>query len=441
MKVSVFGLGYVGCVTGACLAKHGHDVIGVDVNPVKVKLINDGDCPIVEPGLAELIADVTNPQRSEAGGFRATDDGAQAIANSDVTMICVGTPSDQSGNVNLDGVGRCVASIADSLAAKDAYHVVVVRSTVPPGTTAGLIASQAVISQAVAAGRLGFSMNPEFLREGSSIEDFENPPVTIIGESDPRAGEVVESLYGFIDAAVVHLDLRAAEMIKYVNNAFHALKVTFANEIGSLCKSLAIDSHDVMNVVCMDDKLNISRKYLTPGFAFGGSCLPKDLRALNYIARHEDIQLPLLDSMLPSNRLLVERTAQRVRDLGKRRVSMLGLSFKKDTDDLRESPFVTLAEELIGKGFELKVFDTNVSVSRLIGANAAYIKEHLPHIDNVISDDLEAVMAFGDVIVVCNYEDAYGPHFSKLGSNKTVVDLARIADDLRGSYAYEGLAW
>lgn len=441
MKVSVFGLGYVGCVTGACLAKHGHDVIGVDVNPVKVKLINDGECPIVEPGLAELIADVTDSKRTAAGGFRATNDGAEAIANSDITMICVGTPSDASGSVNLEGVRRCVQSISEMLTAKDGYHVVVVRSTVPPGTTDSLIHSGAAISEAVAAGKLGFSMNPEFLREGSSIDDFENPPVTIIGESDPKAGEVIESLYGFIDAAVVHLDLRAAEMIKYVNNAFHALKVTFANEIGSLCKSLSIDSHDVMNVVCMDDKLNISRKYLTPGFAFGGSCLPKDLRALNYIARHEDIQLPLLDSMLPSNRLLIERTAQRVRDLGKRKVSLLGLSFKKDTDDLRESPFVTLAEELIGKGFELQVFDTNVSVSRLIGANAAYIKEHLPHIDSVISDDLASVIEFGEVIVVCNYEDAYGPHLAKLATDKTVVDLARIADDLRGGYAYEGLAW
>ena len=228
---------------------------------------------------------------------------------------------------------------------------------------------------------------------------------------------------------------------KYVNNAFHALKVVFGNEIGSLCKELSIDSHDVMNVVCMDDKLNISRKYLTPGFAFGGSCLPKDLRALNYIARHVDIQLPLLDSMLPSNRLLIERTTQRVRELGKRRISLLGLSFKKDTDDLRESPFVTLAEELIGKGFELQVYDNNVSISKLIGSNAAYIKQHLPHINNVINDDLNAVIKYGEVIIVCNYENEYGAPLSKLGSDKVLVDLVRIPEDARGACLYEGLAW
>ncbi len=441
MKISIFGLGYVGCVTGACLAKHGHDVIGVDVNPDKVNLINGGKCPIVEPGLAELIADVTAKNRKSKGSFSATDDSALAVKQADLTMICVGTPSDQSGNVNLNGVRRCIASIAENLTSKSDYHVVVIRSTVPPGTTDSLIAGSPDIQRAVSDGTLGFSMNPEFLREGSSIEDFENPPVTIIGETDPNAGQRVEELYNFIDAPAVHLELRAAEMIKYVNNAFHALKVTFANEIGSICKELSIDSHDVMNVVCMDDKLNISKKYLIPGFAFGGSCLPKDLRALNYIARHEDIQLPLLDSMLLSNRTLIERTAQRVRDLGKRRISLLGLSFKKDTDDLRESPFVTLAEELIGKGYELQVFDNNVSLSKLIGANAAYIKEHLPHIDSVINSDLASVIDHGEVIVVCNFESSYAEHLCQLESDKVVVDLARLPEEARGAYQYEGLAW
>ena len=441
MRISVFGLGYVGCVTGACLAKHGHDVIGVDVNPDKVRLINEGQCPIVEPGLGDLIANVTAERRAADGGFRATADSDLAIANSDVTMIAVGTPSDHSGNVDLDGIRRCVASIAGSLTTKNGYHVVVIRSTVPPGTTDSLINSTPEIASAVAQGRLGFSMNPEFLREGAAIEDFMHPPVTVIGESDAQAGAVVEQLYGFIDAPVMHLGLRAAEMIKYVNNAFHALKVTFANEVGALCKSLEIDSHEVMNVVCMDDKLNISRKYLTPGFAFGGSCLPKDVRALNYMARHENIQLPLLDSMLPSNRLLVDRTAQRVRDLGKRQVSLLGLSFKKDTDDLRESPFVTLAEELIGKGFDLQIYDTNVLISKLIGANAAYIKAHLPHIDSVLNDDIESVVGFGEVVVVCNYEPQYAEHLAALGAGTTVIDLARIPAEARGASSYVGLAW
>ncbi|MGE0486809.1 MAG: UDP-glucose/GDP-mannose dehydrogenase family protein [Gammaproteobacteria bacterium] len=441
MRIAVFGLGYVGCVTGACFARAGHEVIGVDVNPVKVDLINRGECPIVEPGLPELVAEVTRAGNATGGLFRATTDAAAALAASEVSMVCVGTPSGESGAVNLDAVGETVKAIAAMLAEGSDYHVVVMRSTVPPGTTDGLIERHPEIAAAVRGGRLGLVMNPEFLREGCSIDDFVNPTVTVLGQYDERSGDTVAAVYAFVDAPVVRMSLRSAEMIKYANNAFHALKVTFANEIGSISKALGIDSHDVMRVVCMDDKLNISKKYLTPGFAFGGSCLPKDLRALNYISRHGDIDLPLLDSMLPSNRKLIERTVQRIRALGQRRIGMLGLSFKKDTDDLRESPFVTLAEALIGTGYDLKVFDKNVSLARLIGSNAAYIREHMPHIDAVFADRLEDVVAHAEVLVVCNYEDIYAAHLGALPAGVPVFDLARIPEEFASREGYHGLAW
>lgn len=436
MRISVFGLGYVGAVSGACLAKSGHQVIGVDVSQTKVDIINNGECPIVEPGLPELIQEVTGN-----GMLSATTDAAHAIKNSDITMIAVGTPSDDSGNVNLGAVKSCLADLSELLASKDDYHVVVVRSTVPPGTTDSLINVTPEIANAVAEDKIGFVMNPEFLREGSSIDDFLYPSVTIIGENTPKAGKVIEELYSFIDAPVMHLDLPAAEMIKYVNNCFHALKVTFANEIGAVCKQLDIDSHAVMDVVCMDNKLNISKKYLMPGFAFGGSCLPKDLRALNHIARHRDLELPLLDSMLPSNQNLIDRTAQRIQKYGKRKVGFLGLSFKRNTDDLRESPFVTLAEQLIGKGFDLRAFDKNVSVSKLIGSNQAYVEEHLPHIDSVLSDSVEDVVEHAEIIVVCNFEEEYDAALAARDQGKVLIDLARLPDALRTGDSYDGLAW
>ena len=441
MKIAVFGLGYVGCVSGACLAQAGHEVVGVDINPSKVDIINNGECPIVEPGLPELMREITRPGNVHGGLFQATTDAGQALADAEVSMVCVGTPSGESGAVNLEAVGETISAIAATLTDSERYHVVVMRSTVPPGTTASLLANYPDIAAAVDGGRLGLVMNPEFLREGSSIEDFINPSVTVIGEYDQRSGDTVARVYAFVDAPLVRIGLQAAEMIKYANNAFHALKVTFANEIGALSKMLDIDSHDVMRVLCMDDKLNISKKYLTPGFAFGGSCLPKDLRALTYMARHEDIEVPLLGSMLPSNRLLVERTAQSVRSLGKRRVGMLGLSFKKDTDDLRESPFVTLAEALIGTGFDLRVFDKNVSLARLIGANAAYIREHMPHIDGVFTDDLDAVFEHAEVLVVCNFEPEYESRLRALPSTIPVFDLARVPGEFANRDNYHGLAW
>lgn len=437
MKISVFGLGYVGCVTGACFADAGHDVIGVDVNPSKVDLINTGQCPIVEPGLPELVASVTGP----GGRLRATTDAREAIAASEVSLVAVGTPSDETGAVSLQAVHETVATIADCLQDAEGYHVIIIRSTVPPGTTASLIDANPQVAALVDAGRLGFAMNPEFLREGCSIDDFVHPSVTVIGELDERSGEVVAALYDFVEAPVVRIALKAAEMIKYANNAFHALKVTFANEMGAICKTLDIDSHEVMRVLCMDDKLNISKKYLIPGFAFGGSCLPKDLRALNHISRHENIDLPLLDSMLPSNRLLIERTVKRVRGIGKRKVGMLGLSFKKDTDDLRESPFVTLAEQLIGTGFDLKVYDRNVSLSRLIGSNAAYLQQHMPHIDRSFVEQAGTALADAEVVVVCNYEEDYAPLLEALPADCTVIDLARIPAGLKLVAQYDGLAW
>src|SRR5690242_12329690 len=364
MKISIFGIGYVGCVSAACLARAGHEVVGVDVNPTKVEIINSGASPIVEPGINELIGEVV-----KEGKLRATTDVAQAVASTEISLICVGTPSKPNGSLDLGHVRRVCEQIGQALASKSARHTIVVRSTMLPGSIETVAQPALESASGKKAGQdFGLGVNPEFLREGSSLKDFYAPPFTLIGTDDEQTGKTVSSLYSGIDAPVFITSMKTAEMVKYVCNCFHALKVSFGNEIGNICKALDLDSHEVMNVFCADTKLNLSSYYLKPGFAFGGSCLPKDLRAVTYKAKELDVEVPLLSAITSTNRLQIERALDMVLRTGKKRVGVLGFSFKAGTDDLRESPMVTLTETLLGKGLELVIYDRDVSLARLFGS-------------------------------------------------------------------------
>src|SRR5678809_303766 len=364
MKISIFGLGYVGCVSAACFSDRGHEVIGVDVNQLKADIINQGRSPIVEPGVGDIIEKAVKDQR-----LRATTDATEAVHATDISLICVGTPGHHNGSLDLTHVKAVCKQIGAALETKRRYHTVAVRSTMLPGTIAETVIPTLEIFSGKKSGKdFGVAINPEFLREGTSIHDFNNPPFTLIGADDEEAAELLKKLYEHLPAAVVTIRIKEAEMVKYACNCFHGLKVAFANEIGTICKGLNVDSHRVMEVFCRDTKLNLSPYYLRPGFAFGGSCLPKDLRAINYKAKELDVEVPLLSAILPSNRLQIERAVELVTRSGKKRVGVLGFSFKAGTDDLRESPMVTLIETLIGKGYDLKLYDRNVSLARLTGA-------------------------------------------------------------------------
>ncbi|HEX2980948.1 MAG TPA: nucleotide sugar dehydrogenase [Anaerolineaceae bacterium] len=436
--VSVFGLGYVGCVLAACLADNGHHVIGVDVNPMKVDSINNGLSPVIETGLEDLIR-----RNRYLGRLLATQDTAWAVRESELSFVCVGTPSRPNGSLDTTYVTRVCEDIARGIAHKDSYHTVVIRSTLLPGSTEELL--QPVLeacSGKTAGSDFGLGYNPEFLREGSSIQDFYSPPYTVIGADDERVTAQVKQIYSMLDAPVVVVPINVAEMVKYVNNAFHALKVTFANEIGAICKQQKIDSHQVMEIFCMDRKLNLSPYYLKPGFAFGGSCLPKDLRALLYHGRKNDLHLPVLESILPSNQLQVEHAYQMIRRTGCKRVGVLGISFKDGTDDLRESPLVELIEQLVGKGYQVKVYDKNVSLSKLHGANRAYIEQELPHIGLLMSATIQEVLDHAEVVVLGNKATRYHHISANLRDDHTVIDLVRAADgatNLNGRY--QGIGW
>jgi GDP-mannose 6-dehydrogenase len=435
-RVSIFGLGYVGSVTAACLADAGHEVVGVDVSPVKVAAIADGRSPIVEEGLDELMA-----QGVAAGRLRATSSAEQAIRETDVSLICVGTPSNANGGLDLRAVERVAQDIGEALAKKDTYHVVVVRSTMLPGSTEERVISTLERATGTVAGeRFGVCYNPEFLREGSSIRDFHNPPYTVIGGSDPRAAGAVASLYSTTSGAVAVVPIREAEMLKYVSNSWHALKITFANEIGLICKAQGIDSHAVMELFCRDDKLNISPAYLRPGFAFGGSCLPKDLRALVHHSRHLDLESPVLEAILPSNARHVEMAYEMVRRSGSKRVGLLGLSFKPGTDDLRESPLVTLVERLIGKGYDVRILDPSVSFASIHGANRAYIDREIPHIVSLMVDDLPALLDHAEVVVVGNRTAEFAAVLEQRHDGQRIIDLTRITEPPAPA-GYEGIAW
>ena len=433
----MFGLGYVGCVSAACFAEEGNEVIGVDVNPTKVEIINDGKSPIIEEGINELMAKVVS-----AGRLSATTDSARAVHESDLSLVCVGTPSNQNGSLHLRHVEQVCREIGAALKTKKQRHIVVIRSTMLPGTVQNTVVPALETSSGKkAVTDFGICINPEFLREGSSLKDFYSPPFTLIGADDEETVASVRSLYAKINAPVYATSLKTAEMVKYVCNCFHALKVSFANEIGNLCKALQIDSHEVMDVFCQDTKLNLSPYYLKPGFAFGGSCLPKDLRAINYKAKELDVEVPVLSAILPSNRLQIERAVEMVTQTGKKRVGVLGFSFKAGTDDLRESPMVTLIETLIGKGFELAIYDRDVSLARLVGANKEYIEREIPHISKLMRESIDGVLADSDVIIIGNRAEEFRSVGERLREDQRVIDLVRLFDGQTSNQNYQGICW
>ncbi len=420
MRIAIFGLGYVGTVSTACLAEAGHEVVGVDVNQLKVDLVNSGVSPVVEQGVAEMIRESV-----AMGAVHATTDGADAVAMADCSMVCVGTPSRENGSLDTEAIARTMESIGAGLRMCPGYHVVILRSTSLPGTIDGVREILELRSGKQAGRDFGLCVNPEFLREGTAVGDFHQPPFTIIGESDRAAGDVVAELYQHIEAPLYRIPLGAAEMVKYASNAFHALKVAFANEIGEICNSQEIDGRLVMDLVARDTKLNISRAYLRPGFAFGGSCLPKDLRAIAYRANRLDLDTPLVGSILPSNEAHLGRALRQVLKHEGKRIALLGLAFKGGTDDLRESPMLRLAETLIGKGRQLRIFDEGVRLSRLVGANKAYLEEKIPHISSLLVDSLQEAVEFAEVLVVGSASDALTtlPDLLAIEGPREIIDL------------------
>jgi GDP-mannose 6-dehydrogenase len=436
MKLSVFGIGYVGCVSAACFAKEGHHVTGVDVNPTKVEIINNGNSPIVEPGVSELMSEAVS-----SGHLRATTSAQEAVHNSEVSLVCVGTPSRANGSLDLSHVTRVCEEIGAALKTKDERHVVVMRSTMLPGPIHEVVVPALERTSGKKAGTdFGVCINPEFLREGSSLKDFYAPPFTLIGADDEMTASVVTELYAKIEGPLFTTPVKTAEMIKYVCNSFHALKVSFANEVGNICKALSIDSHEVINIVCEDKKLNLSSYYMKPGFAFGGSCLPKDLRAINYKAKELDVELPVLGSILVSNRLQVERAVQMVMKTGKKQIGVLGFSFKAGTDDLRESPLVTLIETLLGKGYKLSLYDRDVSLARLFGANKEYIEREIPHISTLMRGSVDEVVNDAEVVIIGNKAEEFRDVQEKLKDGQVLIDLVRLFDDASNE-TYQGICW
>ena len=437
MKISVFGLGYVGTVCAGCLAGDGHDVIGVDPSRTKVDLINAGQSPIIEAGIGEIIHKTV-----KAGRLRAASDPDEAIKETELSIICVGTPSQINGNLDSSYIRRVCEQIGHILKHKQSRHTVVIRSTILPGTMRGMVIPVLEESTGKTAGtEFGVCNNPEFLREGSAVMDFNFPPKTVIGESDLASGDILARLYERLDAPLIRTDLETAEMVKYIDNGWHALKIGFANEIGNLCKSLGVDSHKAMEIFCHDKKLNISSAYLLPGFAFGGSCLPKDLRALAYSAKVHDLQLPILSAILPSNELQITRGLNLIMEKESKRVGILGFSFKAGTDDLRESPLIEIIERLSGKGYDLKIYDRNVQVARLVGANRDFILNRIPHISKLMVDSIDAVLDHAETIVVGNKDPEFATVSARLRNGQCLVDFVRLTDSRSQDGKYEGICW
>jgi GDP-mannose 6-dehydrogenase len=437
VRVSVLGLGYVGTVVAACLARRGHDVIGVDAEPNKVALLAAGRSPIIEKEIDQIVASEVT-----AGRLSATTEVEAAVPRSDLIMVCVGTPSRGNGEIDLQHVRRVCEQIGAALRTHPGAPVVVVRSTLLPGTTRGVVIPTLEASSGRQAGTdFGVCINPEFLREGSAVHDYLNPPKTVIGELNRASGDLLASLYAGLAAPLIRTDIETAEMVKYADNGWHAVKVGFANEIGRLCKALSVDSHRVMDIFCRDTKLNLSACYLKPGFAFGGSCLPKDLRALLHRAKSLDVSLPILAAVLPSNELQIQRAVQTVIDHGSRKVGILGLSFKAGSDDLRNSPMVELAERLLGKGFELRIYDSNVTLARIHGTNRDYILNRIPHISALLASSIEEVLAHAGTLVIGNAAPEFREVLPRVGFRQTVIDLVRLGDCHSVSGVYEGVSW
>ena len=438
MKICVFGLGYVGSISAGCLAALGHQVIGVDVNPTKVEMINAGQSPAIEKDL-----DAIMQESVQAGRLRAVTSASEALLDSDISLVCVGTPSADNGNLDLRYVERVCREIGEGLATKTGYHTVVIRSTMLPGSTEDRIIPILEKASGCRAGQdFGIAFNPEFLREGTAVDDFYHPSFTVIGQYDQRSAEEVAKLYEAIDAPIYRVPLKVAEMEKYANNSFHALKVAFANEIGNICKRQEIDSHKVMEIFCKDNKLNLSPYYLKPGFAFGGSCLPKDVRALLYCAHHLDVSVPVLEAILPSNELHIHQGYEMIRLTNYKKVGILGFTFKAGTDDLRESPMVELIELLIGKGYQVKVYDKNISLARLYGANRVYIEQTIPHISSLMCNSVEEVISESEVVVIGNKSPEFSCIFQFLREDQIMIDLVRISNDSDHlGERYQGICW
>jgi GDP-mannose 6-dehydrogenase len=423
MNIAIFGLGYVGSVSAACLAAAGHRVIGVDLDPNKLNLLRSGRAPVSEPGLDDLLGEMI-----AAGRVSVTDKAADAVQASDLSLVCVATPSRPNGSLDTTYLERVMAQIGAALAGQSSYHVVAVRSTVLPGVVEGTLIP--ILEKA--SGRsvprdIGVCVNPEFLREGSALADFEEPPFTVVGETASRAGDVLLAAYAHLKAPVHRVRPDEASMVKYASNNYHAIKVAFANEIGALCSQLGADGHTVMRIFCEDGDLNISPKYLRPGFGFGGSCLPKDLRAMVYVAKERDIAAPLLDSVLASNDAHIQRVVSAILERRKSRVALLGLSFKRGSDDLRESPFVRLAESLIGKGVPLRIFDPDVELTSVFGRNRSYIEDHLPHVAQLESRTVDEATADATVVVI-GKRVVDVPTLRRVCQGRTVIDLVGIPD-------------
>ncbi len=438
MKISIFGLGYVGAVSLACLARDGHQVIGVDIDKTKLELIAAGKTPVVEEGMVDLMQGV-----AASGRVTVTTDTRAAVLGSEISLVCVGTPSAANGSQDQGAILRLAAQLGQALAQKSEPHVVVFRSTVVPGTVEDVL-RPIVERESGKKDGVDFFLcfQPEFLREGSSIRDYDKPPFTIIGCNHEAAAERLQALFGHLPCKFLRTSVRAAEMMKYTCNNFHALKITFANETARICDALGVDPFEVMDLVCQDTQLNISRAYLTPGFAFGGSCLPKDLRATSYLAKINDVELPMLDAVLRSNRSHLDLALNKLLATGKRKVGFIGLSFKTGTDDLRESPLVTLAEQVIGKGLQLRVYDPDVHLAQLIGANRAYIEKHLPHIGQVLERDIDVVIDASEVLVVgLNTPEVAARLASRCRADQTLLDLVNLSG--RDTFAAEvvGLCW
>ncbi len=437
MKISVLGLGYVGTVSAGCLAQQGHEVIGVDPEPRKVDLINAGKSPIIEKDIGAIVE-----RQVAAGRLAATTDVIDAVQRSDLVLVCVGTPSRANGDIELKYIRRVAEEIGQAIRHHPGAPAVVIRSTMLPGTMRKVVIPILEESSGRRAGiEFGVCINPEFLREGTAVHDYFHPPKTVIGELNPASGDLLASLYVHLDAPMIRTDIDTAEMVKYADNAWHALKVGFANEIGNVCKGLDVDGHRVMDIFCQDTKLNLSPYYLKPGFAFGGSCLPKDLRALLYKAKTLDLSLPILAAILPSNEQQIERGVRTVIEKGSRKVGVLGFSFKAGTDDLRESPVVELTERLIGKGFDLRIYDSNVNIARIHGANRDYILNHIPHISRLMVSSVDEVLSHADTIVIGNAAPEFRDVPGRLTAKQTVFDLVRITESRSVSGVYEGICW
>lgn len=440
MRISVFGLGYVGIVTAGCLADKGHEVLGVDKNPAKVNMVNSGLAPIVEDQIGTIIQRVV-----QNGRLRAVIDGAAAVSSADLIFICVGTPGNGNGSLDFKFIKYVCTEIGRALAGSEHYSVVAIRSTILPGVAEEIALPALEQASGKKAGPdFGFCLNPEFLREGSSVYDFWHPPRTVIGELDQRSGDLLAQVYQDFTAPLFRMPINTAAMIKYVDNSFHALKVTFANEIGRVCKKMAVDSRQILEVFVSDQKLNISPKYLKPGFAFGGSCLPKDLRALTYRARQIDVKIPMLEAILASNQEHIRTALTMISQTGSKKIGVLGLAFKAGTDDLRESPMVSLIENLIGKGYEVCIYDKNVHLARLLGANKDYIEREIPHIARYLRTTVAQVVEEADVIVVGHAAEEHRRELQNLNGRHRVIDLSGLTDfnhNPERQVEYEGLCW